>query len=155
MKPAAALCINGFQLGTDFYPKEIAICDVFNTYSSIIFVKFPFQPTPQQNEVFDWQKKHIHSLGWSFPEGTVPLNELAIAIRQIQQYFSIFVESPFLQKYLVDNFSIQTAVIPQAAIPVRQTSPTFCGIAQHNFGFVCALRRATNNAIILRDWIKA
>lgn len=152
MKTSAALCINGFQYGNEFHPKEIAICDVNNTYSSIIFTKLSGEPPQPQLSVFNWQQKHIHSLGWIFPEGTVPLAELPIAFRQIQQYFTLFVESPYLQEVLLNRWGIQTAVIPQASLPISQTVSIYCGIAQHNYGFVCALRRASNNAAILRNW---
>lgn len=152
MKTCAALCINGFSFGSQFFPKEVAVCDVNNNYNSIIYLKLSKPVSEGQSRVFDWQTNNIHSLGWSFPESTVPLGELSIVLRQIQQYFILFVESPFLQKYLFDSFATVTAVIPQDAIPLSQTSEVYCGISQHCYGFVCALRRASNNAKILNQW---
>lgn len=138
MKVSAALCVNGFEYGAEFYPKEIAICDVNQSYNSVLYIKLGAEPPQPQASVFASQQKHIHSLGWSFPEGTIRFSELSIALRQIQQYFTLFVENEFVQRVLLDKFCIQTAVIPLVAIPVSKTVPTYCGIAQHNFGFVCA-----------------
>lgn len=156
MKPSVALCLNGFQCGSAFYPKEIAIADKDGNLGLVYYIKLNFNTwkslSTEQRKVFRWQSSNCFNFTWSYPEGTVPLNEIKILLNHLDQLYNLYVENPLQQDFIFRNYGIRSAVIP-TSITYVQTS-LHCGLPQHKLGFICAYRRAVLNAVILNQWLQ-
>lgn len=156
MKTPVALCLNGFQCGSLYYPKELAISDKDGNLGLVYYIKLNKalwkQLPTEQKKVFCWQSTNVFNFSWSFPEGTVPLEELHILLNQLEQYYSLYVENAHQQEFLFRSYGIHSAVLP-ASVTYVQTS-LYCGLPHHKIGYSCAYRRSVLNAIILNQWLQ-
>lgn len=142
MKTSGALCTNGFQCGSDFYPKEIAISDKEGYLGLVYYIKLDHGiwkslPAPQR-KVFLWQSTKIFNFFYLVVSSRDrPFRRIHILIRQLQLGYNPYVENGQQQDYLFRSFGIHSAVIP-ASVTNVQTS-LHCGLPQHNTGFKCVM----------------
>lgn len=154
MKPQVALCLNGFQFGSSYYIKEIALSDKDGNLGLVYYVKLSNSAwkslSTQEQQVYCWQSSNVFSFTWTYPEGTVPFQELQILFSHLEQLYCLYVECKEQQDLLLHKYNVHSAIIP-AGTTLAKTG-VYCGLPKHNCGFVCAYRREVLNAHILNQW---